>query len=79
MGVNVLGPKWVRKLQEMTGKPIDRAVVFSHHDSGRWADARWINEDGTCSHILVHRQTGETAEHDGTHWSSCPPRPKENL
>lgn len=78
MGANVLGTKWIRKLQAITGKPIDRALVWSHSENGRWANARWLNEDGSCSHILVDRHTGLTKPADDTHWTTCPPRSRHS-
>jgi hypothetical protein len=71
MSANILGPKQIRKLREKTGLDIERALIWSHHDSGRWADCRIIHDDGTHDHILVHRETGETAPQSGTHWSTC--------
>lgn len=69
MGVNVLGPRKLRKLVRMTGLELDRALVYSHHENGRVAAARTIDH----RHVLIDRETGEVWDDDSTHpcWSSC--------
>jgi hypothetical protein len=47
----------VRKLNQLAGDGFVHAVVWSHHDSGRWAVA--VRHDGSAT--AVNRSTGETA------------------
>lgn len=75
MGLNMLGPKKVRFLRELTGlTAIDKAVTASHVESGRWWEFRVV-EDGGHWHGLYDRTDGSWGridEHeDFRHWSTC--------
>lgn len=77
MGLNLLGEKKVRKLREITGlSNIDRGVVNSAIDSGRWWEFRVIESDAHW-HGWYDREEGEWGRYDDgpgsgfSHWSTC--------
>ncbi len=71
MSANVLSDKKIRKLESMTGLTIERAIVWSNHESGRIANARTPGD----IHYWIDRRTGEYGtDGDGfntMHFSSC--------
>lgn len=68
MGVNVLNPRKTRGIARITGLPVIRALVWSHHDSGRTAYFTTADHQ----HGYIDRRTGEwELDADADHVSSC--------
>jgi len=71
MGVNVLNARNVRRVQRVTGDPrIDRVLVWSHNESGRYAE--FITSDHR--HGWWDRKTNEFGyytQDEAQHFSSC--------
>lgn len=75
LGSHAVNDRNLRRLQRLTGLPLNRAFIRNHYCHG----VVW-NHDGTCTHYDIDKTTGEHEPvNDGSHFTSCPPRPDSTV
>ena len=75
IGGHVLGLRKLRRLQRLTGLPLDRAIIRNHYCEGVvWTDT------GCSAHYEIDLSTGEaTVIEEPFHWGTCRPEGREEL